>query len=195
MSDPVDLPARDAQRAPDSDLLDQIKRGDPAALDAWLKLWWRPLVHYCTRILASPDGAEDVAQEAFIRLWENRARWKPRSSPRAILYTIARNLALNQRASLGVRLRLLTHPRFLPDTRPASPQERLEADEFHAALEHAIARLPPRQREVLSLSRIDGLSRGEIAEITGLAPQTVANHLVAALSSLRRALSPFLPDR
>ncbi|MBI4420782.1 MAG: sigma-70 family RNA polymerase sigma factor [Gemmatimonadetes bacterium] len=194
MTRPVDLPSADAGRARDAELLEQIRAGDAGAFGAWLKIRWHPLVRYCARILPSGDSAEDVAQEAFIRFWENRARWKSRSSPRAILYTIARNLALNQRASLATRLRLLTDRRLPAEGRWPSPQEGLEAEEFHAALERAIARLPSRQREVLTLSRIDGLSRAEVAEVTGLAPQTVANHLVAALVSLRRALGPFLRD-
>src|SRR5213592_3054396 len=86
-------------RAAEVGLLEKIRAGDVAAFAEWLERSWRPLVLYCARILGNRDGAEDVAQEAFIRIWERRCHWRPQSSLRAILYTIARNLSLNQRSS------------------------------------------------------------------------------------------------
>jgi RNA polymerase sigma factor (sigma-70 family) len=102
---------------------------------------------------------------------------------------------LNQRKSKASQVqRLFGQPLEIVSGLP-SAQDRIEGDEFGAALQHAISRLPARQREVLTLSRFDGMSRAEIAEVTGLSPQTVANYLAAALSSLRATLGPYLSDR
>ena len=177
----------------DSQLLDRMVAGDAGAFAILLDQYWRPLVLYCARILGSRANAEDIAQEAFVRLWEHRAKWKPRSSPRALLYTIARNEALNQRKSAAAMVRSLVHHAEAA-RRVTTPAERTEANEFRAALERAIALLPARQREVIALSRFDGLTREEISAVTGLSPQTVANYLVAALTALRTTLAPYLAE-
>ena len=179
----------------DAGLLDRIKENDVAAFDALLKQRWRPLMLYCRRILGGRDNAEDVAQEAFIRLWEHRGRWKAGSSSRAILYTIARNLALNERSSNVSRAKRLHDASLEGHLKLPTPQEQLEADEFRNALDRAVSSLAARQQEVLTLARVNGLSREEIAKVTGLSPQTVANYLVKALTTLRRLLGPFLEDR
>jgi len=177
----------------DDALLDRMIAGDAGAFAILLDQYWRPLVLYCRRIVGEQAAAEDAAQDAFVRLWENRDKWKPRSSPRALLYTIARNNALNQRKSASARLRRLVHR--AASTAPAqvtTPAERSEASELRAAIEQAIAHLPRRQQEVITLSRFDGFTREEIAAVTGLSPQTVANYLVAALAELRTKLAAFL---
>ena len=185
----------DAAPNVETGLLEGVVAGDSGAFAAILDLYWRPLVLYCARIVESRANAEDVAQEAFVRLWENREKWKPRSSPRALLYTIARNHALNQRKSAAARLRSLMHRADRTPPRMAiTPAERTEANELRVAVQRAIAHLPARQQEVITLSRFDGLTREEIATVTGLSPQTVANYLVAALAALRTSLSPFLSE-
>jgi RNA polymerase sigma-70 factor (ECF subfamily) len=176
----------------DEELLGRMAAGDGGAFAILLDQYWRPLVLYCARIVGSRASGEDIAQEAFVRLWEHREKWKPRSSPRALLYTIARNQALNQRKSAVVRLRILVQRTEMPPPQVATPAERIEAKEFRAALERAIMHLPARQQEVVTLSRFDGLTRDEIAVVTGLSAQTVANYLVAALAGLRTALAPYL---
>lgn len=177
----------------DEALLERMIAGDAGAFAILLDQYWRPLVLYCRRIVGEQAGAEDVAQDAFVRLWENRDKWKPRSSPRALLYVIARNNALNQRKSASARLRRLVHrAASTPPRQVTTPAERSEASELRAAIERAIAHLPRRQQEVITLSRFDGFTREEIAAITGLSPQTVANYLVAALAELRTKLAAFL---
>jgi RNA polymerase sigma-70 factor (ECF subfamily) len=109
-----------------------------------------------------------------------------------VLYTIVRNLALNGRKSARVRARSdvrLRLPRPAPLT---APEDALQADELTRALQAAIDSLPPRRREILLLSRFDSLSRHEIADLLGLAPQTVANHLALVLAELRVKLRSFL---
>ena len=66
--------------------------------------------------------------------------------------------------------------------------ELVEQAEERAAVERAIAALPPRRREIFILVRVHGLSYGEVAEILQISPQTVANQMSAALTTLRRLL-------
>ncbi len=179
--------------AADKELFERMQ-ADPAAFGALLKAWWRPLVLYAARIVKSGDAAEDIVQEAFVRLWERRGLWRPGTVPRVLLYTLTRNLALNQRKLGTARVNSLSRRTLAFPVHPATPAEATEGEEFRRALERAIARLPARRRELLMLSRYDGFSRAEIAEITGLAEQTVANCLTLAIRDLRVELRRFLEE-
>jgi RNA polymerase sigma-70 factor (ECF subfamily) len=187
-ADPPDDPA-----SLDVELLTLVRGGDAAAFARLVSRYWNPLVGYLARIVPTVDAAEDIAQEAFVRLWERRQGWRPGSHPRLLIYRIARNLAIDDGRIRRIRSRLLAN-------RPPSRQVEepagltvIEYGELKVAVEGAIASLSPRRREVLVLSRFHALSRQEIAELTGLSGQTVANHLSAALAELRRLLRAYLP--
>ncbi len=168
----------------------RLAEGDETVVALLLDRHWAAVVGYASGILGSSDLAQDVAQEAFVRLWDRRASWTAGHGPRPILFRIARNLALD----LGRADRNLTPwaPDFAPpDPAPLAP-DRLEADELAAAIDGALARLNDREREVVVLSRIHGLSRSEIATVTGLRPGSVSNLLSVGMLRLARSLAPYL---
>lgn len=176
-------------------LLARLRGGDPAALDALLERYWRPLAAYAARLLDSDDAGQDVAQETFLRLWARREELAPASVLRALLYRIARNIALNERRAGAVRARWAERePDTLMPSDPGTPMHALIEHELEAAVTRAVDGLPPRRREAFVLMRFHGLSHRQIAEVMGLAPQTVANQIGAAVADLRRALGPFVAD-
>jgi len=176
----------------DRELMARLLRGDEQALEELLQEHWDALVDYATSLLGSLDDAQDVAQDAFVRVWNRRRAWQPGSSARAILFRIVRNLALDQRRGAEVRARWAasTALRAAPEL-PVAPGA-LEEQELRAAIELALRTLGDRQREVVVLSRFHGLSRQQVAEVTGLAPGTVSNLLSDAMSKLCQALAPHL---
>jgi RNA polymerase sigma-70 factor (ECF subfamily) len=141
-------------------------------------------------LLPGEDAPEDVVQETFIRLWEHRERWRLEGSVRALLYTITRRAALDQRKRTHRRQRTQAGSREASRNVP-TPAEQVEGQELHDAVETVIANLPPRRKEVFILARFDGLSYGQIAEVMGISLQTVANHFSLALADLRRSLADF----
>lgn len=184
---------RQVPEGPAGGALSGIQAGDPNALQELLDRYWRPLLRYASRLVDS-DDAQDLVQEAFVRLWERRATWRPEASPRVLLYTIVRNLAFNHRKSAAVRGRSDLMGRLPRPAGTASPLDLLNASELDQAIEAAIAGLPPRRREVLLLARYHDLSRAEIAELLELSPQTVANHLGLAIAALKDRLTGVLAD-
>src|SRR5437879_1663713 len=158
--------------AADRTLMARVYGGDPSAFDEVLELHWPPVVAYVATLVDSWDTAEDVAQDAFLRLWDRRAEWKPTGSLRGFLYRIARNLAINYRRWLRVRLRSAERIRF-DRVSPETPLQSVEQAELRATLEQAIASLPGRRREAFVLSYVHGLPQKEIAEIMGTSLQTV----------------------
>jgi RNA polymerase sigma factor (sigma-70 family) len=177
----------------DRDLLERSLDGDAEALDELIGRHWSSMVDYTASLLnADNDDAQDIVQEVFLRLWEKRVKWQPVGTVRGFLFGVARNLARNRRRWLSVRGNAASSLRaFLqPVHRPSSPLELLEDAEQRALLEAMVARLPKRRKEVFLLVRLHGFSYGEVAEALDLSPQTVANHVSAALSDLRKMIDP-----
>lgn len=177
----------------DSDLLLRMRAGDSSALDSLIDRYWTPLVAYAARLLGGWDVAEDAAQEAFVRLWERRLTWGMDGSVSALLYRITRNIALDEcKRSDRRKARMSTGP--LNERRVPTPIEHLQRTELEAAFDSALAALPERRREAFILARSHDLSYREIADVMGIAPQTVANQVSSAMAELRDRLSPFLRD-
>lgn len=177
-----------------SSWMTRIQAGDHAALEEVLAEYWEPLVRYSRSFLGSRDAAEDAAQETFVRLWRHRNEWCASESIRAYLYRILHNHLLNERRARKVRARWRDQAVRRKPRGPATPIELAERSELSDAVKEALAALPPRRREVFTLARFHGLSYAEIAEVLNVSPQTVANQMSAALSTLRDRLSPFLAN-
>ena len=174
----------------DLSLMRRLQAGDAQAMSALLAQHWTPVVRYVFGLLGSWDQAEDVAQEAFVRLWARRKKWSS-GSLGALIHRIARNAALD----------VLKSPRHAaqhedPDMLAGerTPDRDVELSELKQAVARAVRALPPRRREIFKLVREGGFSYAEIAEIMEISRQTVANHMSLALGDLRVMLRPFLPE-
>lgn len=168
-----------------------LRAGEPWSLQRLLDAHWDGVVRYAEGILADTGDAQDAAQEAFVRLWERRETWSIEGSVRGLLYTMARNAALDELRRRDRRAAVAT---AVPAPEPTRPDRDAEGSELRRAAEGAVRRLPAQRREVFRLVREHGLSHREIADVLGLSPQTVANHMSLALADLRRALRPYLSD-
>lgn len=171
-------------------LMARLARGDETALTVLLNTYWSGLVRYGEHLLGSPDAAQDLAQAAFVRLWERRARWRAGSAPRPILFRLVRNLAVDERRAARTRDR--SNPAAALAASPPVGTERVEAAELREAIARALADLGSREREIVVLSRFHEMSRAEIAAVTGLSPGSVSNLLSIGMARLARALAPAL---
>lgn len=178
----------------EADIVRRFKRGEESALDEMLKLYWNGLLRFALRILDDGDFAEDLVQEAFVRLWNHRTKWERDDTLRPVLYRIVRNQALNEKRRRSTfRRRSPTLRR--PDIDPApSPLQEAEDQEMQAIIRKAIDSLPERRREIFLLVRYHQLSYKEAGEALGLSPQTVANQMSQAMRDLRRLLEPHMPQ-
>lgn len=168
--------------------MEQIRSGDSEALGLLLERTWAPLVRYLLTFLDSVEAAEDAAQEAFVRLWEHRDRWES-GSARALVFRIARNVALDLQRRADVRRRWGRDHRYDPTCSPPTPEEVLTGRELLLCFHEALESLPPRRREVFELIRLRGLSHREAAEVLEVSYRTVVNHFRLAMEDLKRQLS------
>lgn len=129
--------------------------------------------------------AEDIVQDAFIKLWKNCAKVEFEKA-KSFLFTVARNLFLNEVAHKKIVLQHQSIPK--KESTNVTPQYLLEEQEFMKKLEDAIASLPEKQREVFLLSRIDKKKYSEIAEIVGISVKAVEKRMSLALIALREKI-------
>lgn len=156
-----------------------------SVLDAYLENE-AALKRFLRRYVPRPEDADDLAQESFVRAYAAEAI-NPITSPKAFLFTTARNLALNERAKMvnatSVPLEDFTEPTVLVDATQASPEEQMDAKVRVRVLAQAMTTLPPQCSKVFLLRKVHGLSYKEIAERLGISVSTAEKH--AALGLLR----------
>ncbi len=176
----------------DATLIGAIARGQDAALGQLIARHGQRLTAIAARYLGNSAEAEDVVQEAFLRVWQNAARYDPeRASASTWIHAIAIRLCID-------RLRKLKLRRFLgaeagpdagdlvADPAPATDQALVDRQEL-ARTRKALAALPDRQRLAILLAAVGGLDAAAIAATLDISPGAVEQLLVRARRNLRSA--------
>ena len=181
------------ERATDEVLLRRAGEGDQAA---FLELYDRhrqPIFRFAYRLLGEVDIAEDVTHDCFLSLIRKPENFRPeRASLRTYLFAAARNLALKHFRSTG-RETGLDEMTEEPELSPRhQPLRKLLDKELAAEVRRAVFSLAPLQREALVLFEYEGLSLGEIAEITGADIGAVKGRLFRARERLKSILRPYV---
>lgn len=181
----------------EKELIKRSQRGDVAAFDRLVRRYERSVFNTAYRLSNSYDDASDIAQEAFVRAWNNLKSFRGDAAFSTWLYRIVTNVFLDDRKRKKTRQhRSLEEERELDESNvvrqyedPApGPQELAEGDERRRILEQAIAALPEAQRVMVVMYHTQGLAYEEIAEITGLPMGTVKSRLNRARLALRDKL-------
>ncbi len=183
----------------DWELLARVAGGDEMAFRRLVERHQNRLVAVCERLLGEREAALDAAQEVFLKLWRRAGRLEPRGELFTWLYRVAVNHCLNQlrRRRLARFVALAEEPGERDAEHPdpaAGPDRVLEAGRRWQGLRRAIAALPPSQRVVLVLARLEGLPQREIAATLGITLGAVESRLFRALRALERAQGVAAPS-
>ncbi len=171
----------------DEELLARYAAGDPMAARALtLRLTPRVFAH-AARLLGDRAEAEDVAQEALIRLWKIAPDWRMgEAKVTTWLYRVTANLCIDRmRRQRSVDLEAVPEP----EDGQASADERLQEAARIDALQAALNTLPDRQRQAVVLRHLDGLGNPEIAEIMDMSVRAVESLTARGKRALARALA------
>ena len=174
----------------DHDLMARVARGDQLAFRLLSRRHARAALALARRIVGNDAIAEELVQEAFLRVWVNAPRWRPQAAFRTWLYRIVINLCLNERRRpQALPLGAAGDP---PDPAPEADTElaQRERDRLVAA---AIAALPARQRAAIVLTYHQGLSNAEAADALDTSVSGIETLLVRAKRALRAALGAHSP--
>jgi RNA polymerase sigma-70 factor (ECF subfamily) len=187
--------------ATDEALMARFQSGDRSAFNALVRRHQVPLYNFAMRLLRSQPAAEEVVQDAFVRVVLNAAEFKHASKFTTWLYTIARNLCIDASRKRALR----NHP-SLDESRGdgegptlgertadgrANVERAAVAVEIRERLTIAVDELPDEQREVFLLREVSNVPFREIAEIVGVPENTVKSRMRYALERLQAALSEF----
>jgi RNA polymerase sigma-70 factor (ECF subfamily) len=138
---------------------------------------------YAAGLLRDTSAAEEVTATAFERAYRKRHRFDPRrGEPRAWLFGIARNAALDELRRRGRHAELSAEP---PDAAAPRPQDGVEHSERRLALRAALAELTGAERELIALKFFAGLGNGEIAAVLGTSESNVGTRLHRTMTRLR----------
>lgn len=166
-------------------MLHRISNGDEEAFATLYRLHQPGIQVFFMRYLHAETLAEDLCQELFIKLWDNRRQLSEVREFRPYLRVLARNLALNSLKRISVSQRalngLLAHY-----PKPYDTSDHMLLDrEYNALLEEVLSRLPRRSREIFSLCREQGKSYNEVAKSLGISRNAIKNHMVSTLKVLK----------
>ncbi len=158
---------------------------DRELFNGFLEKYFVRVYNYLLRLLRSPEKAEDLTQEAFLRAWESFRRYD-RSRPfLPWILRIARNRALDHMR----RNREQPQAEFPTLTGPASPERDLLKQEENAALESALLALPEKQRTAVYLYYIEEMPLPGVARVVGRSPAAVAALLHRARAAMRECMT------
>ncbi|MFP6630520.1 MAG: sigma-70 family RNA polymerase sigma factor [Myxococcota bacterium] len=178
----------------DIELMLALGRGDDAAFDVLFSRWGGRLVGYLQRMVSDLATAEELAQEAFLRVYRAREGYAAASRFSTWLYRIATNLALNElRRPARRRPHASTDDEEAPLTLVSpgpGPESSAEARLAVGDLSTELERLPERQRMALWLSAVEGQSYAEVAEALGTTDKSVKSLVHRARSTLAARLTP-----
>lgn len=167
------------------DLVRKISESDQRAFDRLFRHFYSQLVRFGCKYVRSKTIASDIVQESFVRLWKKRETLDPNRSVKAYLYQTVRNRSLNYiRDHSKETVGLEPLQEYGLEAKNGNEQS-AKADDRSELLSKWIKELPKRQREAFELSRFEGLDHDEIAEVMDISANTVNNHIVAALDTLR----------
>ena len=172
----------------DTGLLVRFANGDRLAAVALTQRLSPRVLGFATRMLGDAAEAEDVTQDAMLRLWKIAPEWRQgEAEPATWLYRVVRNLCIDRlRKARGVGLDQIAEPE---DGTP-SVEAALIAQDRAAALQLALNQLPDRQREAVILRHIEGLANPEIAQIMEISTEAVESLTARGKRALGAALSP-----
>lgn len=174
-----------------------LQTGDAAAFERLVEHYQGPAFAMLRRILGPSAPIEDLAQEAFLRVWRNRDRYRPEGKFSTFLYRVTYNLALNRLRDAGRKpvhgLPTDSTGAVIEPADPADPAQggRLDRGVWADRIGQALQNLPENQRAALVFQHYDGLDLAEIGEILDLSPQAVKSLLHRGRERLREILEPY----
>lgn len=162
----------------DSDLIIKVAQGDERAFGELYETYHQKLGSYIFRITESRELAEEVVQDVFLKIWQNRETLAPISNFNSYLFVISKNHALN---CLKKLIKDKQYQTSLSDNDAvADIPDETEPNPFYSILDEAIDALPPQQKKVYLLSRHKRMKYAEIATALDLSHETVKKYLKLA---------------
>jgi RNA polymerase sigma-70 factor (family 1) len=169
-------------------LMDNFRRGDEMSLTALFHEFYPALCLFAFRITGDQPAAEDIAEGAFLKIWERRANFFHIKVVRSYLYTSAKNASINYRLQKQRRTAHEDQIGFGMNIVELAVEENIIRAETFREIYTALEKLPPQCRKIISMIFKNGKNSREVAEELGLAIGTVKTQKARGLTLLRKYL-------
>ena len=192
-----------AVRMDEAELIRAAQQGDQRAFEQLVRLYDQSVLRLATNLLRSPEEANDIYQEAFLRVFKNLHTFRFDCSFHTWLYRIVSNLCLDALRKRKVRREessvietsegLLDRMDAVEERRADSDPERsLESQELKQRIQQVLGGLTPRERAVFEMRHYQGMRLRTIGEVMGTSEEAAKNCLFRATQKMRAALGDFV---
>ncbi|MEN8149536.1 MAG: sigma-70 family RNA polymerase sigma factor [Planctomycetota bacterium] len=186
----------------DTELMLEVRDGDDEAFATLVRRYQSRVVGLAYRYIGDRESAEDLAQEAFLRVYKARERYEPRAKFSTWLYRIVVNLCLNEirwrkgRPAMALAVATETSSNLNVDVTDNEPEpiQTMQDAELAETIREIIGTLPENQRIAILLNKYEGLSYIEVAESMELSVMAVKSLLTRARVKIKEKLAPFLRE-
>ncbi len=172
------------------DMLIRLKKGDMRAFDALYNKYCKRLHAFVLKFVKREAEADDIIQEVFLKIWEARSKIDVYTILESFLFTIAYNTTMSQ---LRKKVHETKYREYLKSIQKIETADKiineLHFKELNQNVQLLLNQLTPRQKEIFLLSREQGHTHQEIAKKLNISVNTVKNHMIAALSFLKKEIS------
>jgi RNA polymerase sigma-70 factor (ECF subfamily) len=166
-------------------LITDLKKDKIISFEKIFSLYHRCIYNFCISLYQSPDDAEETVQKVFVALWEQREQVDENKPLGSYLYSIARYMIYSDFRRKVYKKAAFDHFAFNSPETNNSTKDDVLFNELLTFLESQIEKLPERQREVIKLSRYEGLTYRQIAKQLNISENTVDTQIRRALDFLR----------
>jgi RNA polymerase sigma-70 factor (family 1) len=175
--------------AGDNDTIGRIRSGDKAEFESLFRSSYVSLVRYAKVLIKDHDTAEEIVQDLFVRLWQDRLKLKIESSLNGYLFRSVHNRCLHHVEHLRVVGRHSEEMAKRQPERPESPADILQYAELQDRVAAILEKLPQRCGRIFYMNRFEGLKYAEIAEKLAVSVKTVEADMGRALREFRKELA------
>lgn len=173
----------------DNEITGRIRNGDIKEFESLFRSSYASLVKYARTLIKDHDTSEEIVQDLFFRLWQNKEKLKIESSLNGYLFRSVHNSCLHYIEHMKVVERHEQEMSFVQNDESESPAEILQYKELQAKIARTIEKLPERCGQIFCMSRFDGLKYSEIAEKLAVSIKTVEANMGKALKEFRKVLA------
>ncbi len=176
----------------DKQLLKKIAIGDEEAFVIIFHAWRNKLYFFILRIVENSESAEDIVQDIFVKLWQDRAKLTQVDNLGAYLFRMAQNQAISGMRRMAHYTLIIAELKKDIKESGVTVDDSLSEKQLYDKLQDIIERLPPRQKAIYKMSREEGMKQDEIANRLGISISTIQNHMTAALSTIKQKIHDLL---
>lgn len=175
----------DANAADETVLLQQLQEGNHEAFETLYHSYSKVLYWHLDKMVKDADLAEELLQELFVKVWHSRVKIQSDLPFINFLYVVAKQLSIDHYRRLARRSRAFEYLGQRQSEAVETTEKDVMGNEARKLLEEAIAALPLQRRKAFELCKIEGKSYKEAAEIMGVSPFTIQNHVAKATHSVK----------